>query len=117
MDRDELFGQDHENQEGEGRPVPTDWDGVDAPKSDFTDSAEAQASEQFNAADEEATGSPRPEYRAQAKGAGQKSGGAGTLIAAALAGALAEVIDDYEVPAVDGVTCANVPTLTDGVNW
>lgn len=31
--------------------------------------------------------------------------------------ALAEVIDDYEVPAVDGVTCANVPTLTDGVNW
>ncbi len=57
MERDELFGQDHENQEGEGRPVPTDWDGVDAPKSDFTDSAEAQASEQFNAADEEATGS------------------------------------------------------------
>ena len=36
---------------------------------------------------------------------------------AALTGALAEVIDDYEVPAVDGVTCANVPTLTDGVNW
>ena len=35
----------------------------------------------------------------------------------ALAGALAEVIDDYEVPAVDDVTCANVPTLTDGVNW
>ena len=88
MERDELFGQDHENQEGEGRPVPTDWDGVDAPKSDFTDSAEAQASEQFNAADEEATGSPRPEYRAQAKGAGKKSGGAGKLIAAALACAL-----------------------------
>ena len=36
---------------------------------------------------------------------------------AALTGALAEVIDDYEVPAVDDVTCANVPTLTDGVNW
>ena len=45
--------------------------------------------------------------------------GAGTdpVEGAALAGALAEVIDDYEVPAVDGVTCANVPTLTDGVNW
>ena len=36
---------------------------------------------------------------------------------AALAGALAKVVDDYEVPAVDDVTCANVPTLTDGVNW
>ena len=30
---------------------------------------------------------------------------------------LAKVVDDYEVPAVDDVTCANVPTLTDGVNW
>lgn len=36
---------------------------------------------------------------------------------AALAGALAEVIDDYEVPAVEDVTSADVPTLTDGVNW
>lgn len=36
---------------------------------------------------------------------------------AALAGALAEVVDDYEVPAVEDVTSADVPTLTDGVNW
>ena len=36
---------------------------------------------------------------------------------AALAGALAKVVDDYEVPTVDDVTCANVPTITDGVNW
>ena len=42
--------------------------------------------------------------------------GSGTLLTA-LAGALAKVVDDYEVPAVDDVTCANVPTLTDGVNW
>lgn len=36
---------------------------------------------------------------------------------AALGGALAAVVDDYDVPAVEDVTSADVPTLTDGVNW
>lgn len=36
---------------------------------------------------------------------------------AALADALADIVDDYEVPAVEDVTTADVPTLTDGVNW
>jgi hypothetical protein len=36
---------------------------------------------------------------------------------AALTGALAAVVDDYDVPAVEDVTSADVPTLTDGVNW
>lgn len=36
---------------------------------------------------------------------------------AALAGALAEVVDAYEVPALEDATCADVPTTTDGVNW
>ncbi|MEC4272114.1 hypothetical protein VJ923_02940 [Adlercreutzia sp. R25] len=36
---------------------------------------------------------------------------------AALTGVLAEVVDDYEIPAVEDVTVTDVPTLTDGVNW
>ncbi len=36
---------------------------------------------------------------------------------AALTGALATVVDDYDVPAVEDATSADVPTLTDGVNW
>ena len=73
-----------------------------------------------------------PSFRQSiARGAGALvalHGGAGEVVAflggqrrhharSALAGALAKVVDDYEVPAVDDVTCANVPTLTDGVNW